>query len=69
MEQILGTTPEYEATNAGEDNKPFVFQQLFPNTLNAKHSEVQCQAGFGSCFSEMDTGVGESFLLIRFIAA
>jgi hypothetical protein len=34
MEQILGTTPEYEATNAGQDNKPFVFQQLFLNTLN-----------------------------------
>jgi hypothetical protein len=32
-------------------------------------SATQCQAGFGSCVSEMDTGSCVSFLLIKFIAA
>jgi len=34
-----------------------------------KDSEAHGQMGFGSCFSEMDTGASESFLLIKFIAA
>jgi len=31
----------------------------------AKNSQAQCQADVGSCFSEMDTGSSESFLLIK----
>ena len=35
----------------------------------SKDSEAHSQAGFGSCFSEIDRGASESFLLIKFIAA
>ena len=37
----------------------------FIDSLRALH----CHAGFGSCFSEIETGSCESFLLIKFMAA
>ncbi len=67
MEQILGTTPEHETTNARQGDKHFVFQQISRIPETTKESETECQAGFGSCFSEIDTGA--SFLVIKFIAA
>ena len=41
----------------------------FPPDETVQGFEAHSQAGFGSCFSEMDTGASESFLLIKFIAA
>jgi len=64
------------ATCVGKDlaNGPVANFQFFalkfpPPVERSNDSEAHRQAGFGSCFSEIDTGASESFLLNKFIAA